>query len=107
MTDFYDRITPFHHLIFEDWDRSIESQAEQLAGIIRDHWGADTRSILDVSRGIGTQALALALRGYRVTASDLSAPAVEQAPHDVRHADAVLRNRHGSLAVPDGAGGLH
>jgi SAM-dependent methyltransferase len=79
MTDFYDRITPFHHLIFEDWDRSIERQAEQLAGIIRDHWGADTRSILDVSCGIGTQALGLAVRGHCVTASDLSARAVERA----------------------------
>jgi SAM-dependent methyltransferase len=84
MDDFYDRLTPFYHLIFQDWDASIERQAGQLAAIIEGRWGTDVRSILDVSCGIGTQALALAGRGYDVTASDLSGAAVARAEAEAR-----------------------
>jgi SAM-dependent methyltransferase len=79
LSGFYDTIAPFHHLIFADWERSIERQARQLADIIEARWGTGIRSILDVSCGIGTQALGLAGRGYRVTASDLSERAIERA----------------------------
>src|SRR4051794_40302039 len=78
MDDFYDLTAPFHHLVFQDWEASIERQADQLTGIIRRRWGG-AKSILDVSCGIGTQALGLALRGFVVTASDLSAGAVQRA----------------------------
>ena len=76
--DFYDRLAPFYHLIYPDWNASIERQGEQLGALIEAHWPG-RRKLLDVSCGIGTQAIALALRGYRVTGSDLSAPAVERA----------------------------
>jgi SAM-dependent methyltransferase len=79
MDDFYDRLAPLYHLIFPDWDASIERQADQLAGVIRDRWGAGAVTALDVSCGIGTQAIGLARRGFEVTASDLSAGAVERA----------------------------
>jgi SAM-dependent methyltransferase len=79
MDDFYDRLAPLYDLIFPDWDASIERQAEQLAGIIHDRWGIGVRSILDVTCGIGTQAIGLARRGFSVTASDLSAGAIERA----------------------------
>jgi SAM-dependent methyltransferase len=84
MDDFYDRLTPFYHLIFPDWDASIERQADQLGGIIRGRWGAGALSILDVACGIGTQSLGLAMRGFTVTASDLSARAVERASVEAR-----------------------
>lgn len=78
MPNFYDDIAEFYHLIFEDWDTSIERQGKQLSNIIREHWlGAS--SILDVSCGIGTQSLALAHHGFQVSASDLSAKSVERA----------------------------
>jgi SAM-dependent methyltransferase len=79
MDDFYDRLTPFYHLIFPDWDASIERQAVELGGIIRERWGAGARSILDVACGTGTQSIGLAMRGFAVTGSDLSARAVERA----------------------------
>src|SRR4051794_11934033 len=79
MDDFYDRLAPLYHLIFPDWDASIERLADQLAGIIRDRWGAGAESVLDVSCGIGTQSVGEARRGFKVTASDLSAGAVERA----------------------------
>ena len=76
--DFYDRLVPFYHLIYPDWNASIEHQGDQLGALIEAHWPG-RQKVLDVSCGIGTQAIALALRGYRVTGSDLSAPAVERA----------------------------
>ena len=79
MEDFYDRLAPLYDLIFPDWDASIERQADQLAGIIRDRWGAGPRSVLDVACGIGTQAIGLARRSFAVTASDVSARAVRRA----------------------------
>ena len=79
VTDFYGRLVPFYHLIFPDWNASIDSQASNLDSIIRDTWGQEVISVLDVSCGIGTQCLGLTMRGYRVSASDLSAEAVERA----------------------------
>lgn len=57
----------------------MEHQAAMLDALIREIWGDDTASILDVSCGIGTQALGLAKLGYKVTASDLSREEVERA----------------------------
>src|SRR5262249_54150417 len=60
MSDFYDRMASLYHLIFQDWDESIERQAGQLTGILRERWGTECRCIVDVSCGIGTQAIGLA-----------------------------------------------
>jgi SAM-dependent methyltransferase len=79
MDDFYDQIAPFYHLIFADWEQSIERQATQLNSIIKEFWGDQVRTILDVSCGIGTQALGLAQLNYQVTGSDLSQKAIERA----------------------------
>jgi SAM-dependent methyltransferase len=79
MSDFYNLLADRYHLIFEDWDGAIVRQAEQLENIIGERWGAESRSILDVSCGIGTQAIGLAQRGFLVTASDLSERALERA----------------------------
>jgi 2-polyprenyl-3-methyl-5-hydroxy-6-metoxy-1,4-benzoquinol methylase len=79
-TDFYDQMAPWYHLVYQDWNGSIERQAEQLAGVMEQRWGiAKVESILDVSCGIGTQALGLARRGFQVTASDLSGKAIARA----------------------------
>ena len=84
MDDFYDRLAPLYDLIFPDWDASIERQAEQLAGIIRRALGDGVRTVLDVACGIGTQSIGLARQGFAVTASDLSAGAVERARVEAR-----------------------
>jgi len=78
MSDFYDQLAGLHHLIFQNWDESIERQSEQLANTIRQRWN-DASTILDVSCGIGTQAIGLAKKGFVVTASDLSERAVARA----------------------------
>lgn len=79
VSDFYDRLASLYHLIFQDWDKSIERQAGQLSGIIEERWGAGSKHILDVSCGIGTQAIGLAKRGFIVTASDLSQGTISRA----------------------------
>ncbi|MEJ7592068.1 MAG: class I SAM-dependent methyltransferase [Planctomycetaceae bacterium] len=78
MSKFYDQIASLYHLIFPNWEESIERQATQLSSIVHDRW-PDAKTILDVSCGIGTQSIGLAKRGFKVTASDLSGGAVARA----------------------------
>jgi SAM-dependent methyltransferase len=89
MTDFYDQLAPFYHLVYQDWDASVRRQGEQLSALIKAEWPS-TRSILDVSCGIGTQAIGLALQGYSVHASDLSEKAIERAMREARDRHAVV-----------------
>jgi len=77
--EFYDDLAPFYHLIFENWERSIERQAIALDSIVRSTAPNNARSVLDVACGIGTQALGLAALGYDVTASDISPGAIGRA----------------------------
>jgi len=79
VTDFYDRLAPFYHLIYPDWSASILRQGRALDAVIRARLGDGAQAVLDVSCGIGTQALGLAALGHRVTASDLSPGAVDRA----------------------------
>src|SRR5215471_5196728 len=75
----YDEIAALYHLVYQDWSTAITQQAAALDAIIQKYVGPPPRSILDVSCGIGTQALGLAALGHAVTASDLSSGAVERA----------------------------
>jgi SAM-dependent methyltransferase len=81
MGDFYDQLAPLYHLIYQDWDASIAQQGEQLSKIIQTEWPGSVR-VLDVSCGIGTQAIALALKGYSVVGSDLSTAEIERAKRE-------------------------
>lgn len=93
---FYDQISPFYHLIFPDWEASIQRQAADLGSILQERWGGRIERVLDVSCGIGTQALGLASLGYTVTASDLSDGAVERA-----RKEAEKRGLHLEFSVAD------
>src|SRR6266542_201436 len=81
---FYDQLAPFYHLIFPDWEASIQRQAAAVDAIVRQRWGEARLDILDVACGIGTQALGLAALGHRVTGSDLSAAAIERARREAK-----------------------
>jgi SAM-dependent methyltransferase len=94
--DFYDRLSPFYHLIFADWEASIDRQAEALDDIIKEFWGDRVQTVLDAACGIGTQALGLAQRGYRVTGSDLSAAEIKRARQE-----AAARKLQLDLSVAD------
>jgi SAM-dependent methyltransferase len=83
MPDFYDELAPLYHLIHQDWDASICRQGEQLAALIKTEWPKSKR-VLDVSCGIGTQAIGLAQHSYSVVGSDISGNAVGRAEQEAR-----------------------
>jgi len=72
---FYDELAADYHLIYADWEASVERQADALGRLI----GPDRRRILDCACGIGTQAIGLASRGHTVVGTDLSAVALSRA----------------------------
>ena len=94
--DFYDRLSPFYHLIYQDWDSSMARQGVQLAALIRDRWENKAKTVLDVSCGIGTQSLGLAAQGFAVTGSDLSQGAIRRA-----HLEAKSRGLQVAYSVCD------
>lgn len=76
----YDELADHYHLIFENWEASVERQAGILGSLLRRECGLNNASsILDCACGIGTQSLGLAKLGFRVTGCDLSSRAVERA----------------------------
>jgi SAM-dependent methyltransferase len=77
--DFYDGLAPKYHLVYgDDWDVAVEEQGAALDRLIRAlHGGA--ADVLDCSCGIGTQAIGLARREYRVSGTDISGRSIERA----------------------------
>jgi SAM-dependent methyltransferase len=82
--NFYESLTDYYHLIFEDWDRSIQRQARVLQSLLSRELPNRPWNILDCACGIGTQALGFASLGHHVVASDLSPAAVERAQREAR-----------------------
>lgn len=77
---FYSELAGEYDLMFEDWEASMARQAAVLGPLLERQCGpARTVRVLDCACGIGTQALGLALRGFRVTGSDISSAAIERA----------------------------
>jgi SAM-dependent methyltransferase len=95
--DFYDDLASQYHLLFADWWLAALEHGEVVARLLTDRGlaPADSR-LLDCTCGIGTQALPLALLGYAVTATDISARAVERA-----RVEAERRNIRLDLTVAD------
>jgi glycine/sarcosine N-methyltransferase len=81
---FYDELADHYHLIFEDWDKSIQRQAASLNRLLLDRIPQHSLKILDCACGIGTQALGFALAGHHVIASDFSPAAVNRARREAR-----------------------
>jgi SAM-dependent methyltransferase len=88
--DFYEDLADEYHLMFADWRQEIPRQGEALDRLIRREAGPAAASVLDCACGIGTQAIGLAARGYRVHASDFSAAAVERARREAAALGASL-----------------
>ena len=76
---FYDELSENYHLLYSDWNISIDQQGRILEKILLHNRGPVVKTVLDCDCGIGTQALGLAARGYQVTASDISSAAVQRA----------------------------
>ncbi len=79
MTDsFYDALAPYYHLIYPDWEASSQRQSQALVTILGEFGIRPGHRVLDAAAGIGTQALGLAAAGYDVSASDISAGAIDR-----------------------------
>lgn len=77
--DFYQNLCRYYHIIYPDWENSLNVQAEQLSSIIKSFEEQTSQTILDVSCGIGTQVIGLAQLGYNLTANDISEHMVARA----------------------------
>ncbi|MCH6162271.1 class I SAM-dependent methyltransferase [Streptomyces marispadix] len=98
---FYDELADDYHRIYADWDASIRRQGAALDALL----GEDHAEVLDCSCGIGTQAIGLALRGHRVTGTDLSPRAAARAAREAAHRRLTLRTAAADmrrLPFPDG-----
>ena len=73
---FYDRLAASYHLIFDNWQDTIERQAAIISRLLAP---AAAGPILDCACGIGTQALGLAALGFTVEGSDISMAEVARA----------------------------
>ncbi|MFF0967087.1 class I SAM-dependent methyltransferase [Streptomyces sp. NPDC003703] len=98
---FYDELADTYHLVYSDWDASMRRQGDALDALV----GRERAEVLDCSCGIGTQAIGLALRGHRVTGTDLSPRAAARAGREAARRGLCLRTaaadmRH--LPFPDG-----
>ncbi|HEY2364209.1 MAG TPA: class I SAM-dependent methyltransferase [Candidatus Angelobacter sp.] len=76
----YNELASHYHLIFENWEGSIDRQAVVLSSILKRECSLDgTARILDCACGIGTQSLGFAKMGFRITGCDISSKSVERA----------------------------
>ena len=79
---FYNDLAEHYHLIFEDWDRSIERQATALGPLLAARVGPAPLKVLDCACGIGTQTIGLARLGHTLVASDASDAALKRAERE-------------------------
>jgi SAM-dependent methyltransferase len=94
--EFYDGLAPHYDVLFEDWWAAAQWHGSVVAQVLARLGVEPPARVLDATCGIGTQALPLAERGFRVTGTDLSATAVERAQHE-----AAARGIAAELAVAD------
>ena len=107
--EFYDDLAESYHLIFQDWEASLRYQADVLARLLPPP-GLDV-PILDCACGIGTQAIGLALKGYRIEGRDPSPTSIGRASREaaIRGLTANFRiddMRNLSTAALDGYGAV-
>lgn len=90
---FYDDLAATYDRMYTDWWGGSVALAGALAALLDAEGVRPPAEILDCTCGIGTQALPLAARGYRMTGSDLSGPSVERARREAvdRGLDVDLR----------------
>jgi len=73
---FYDGFADTYRFIYMDWEQSVERQATMLHEFLGGLGVAPQATVWDCTCGIGTQAIALAMQGYKVYATDISEQSV-------------------------------
>jgi SAM-dependent methyltransferase len=87
--EFYDALAQDYHLLFADWEFSVDRQASIIDALLASR-RSGRGTVLDCACGIGTQALGLAHLGWRVHATDLSPASVARAAREAAARDIAL-----------------
>ena len=77
--EFYDGFADSYRFIFAYWEQSVYRQAGIINAFLETQGFSAPATVLDCTCGIGTQAIALATKGYQVQGTDLSTKSVELA----------------------------
>src|SRR5690606_28800194 len=88
--NFYDTLASEYHLISVDWEEAIRWQGSTIDALIKRYDSRQDLSVLDCTCGIGTQAIGLALKEYRVHGTDLSAESIERAKREATRLGAAV-----------------
>jgi glycine/sarcosine N-methyltransferase len=119
VTGFYDGLASEYHLLFADWDAAVRRQGDILDRLIVSELGRKpgrqsgslenqpSVSLLDCSCGIGTQAIGLAERGYRVHATDIAPAAVARAAREAARLNVALTTGVADIRSLDTAPGTY
>lgn len=81
---FYDKLAPFYHLLYGDWEDAIQVQGRGLGKLLAELGIQKGASVHDAAAGIGTQTIGLLQAGFVVSASDLSQGAVTRLDAELR-----------------------
>lgn len=76
---FYEKLSPYYHLLFNDWEEELFQQALLLEGLLMTVCNLRQCFILDCACGIGTQTIGFAELGYLIVGSDSCQEALERA----------------------------
>ena len=76
---FYNDLAVDYHLVYQDWNKSIERQATVIDQLIQQQFSQKPKHILDCTCGIGTQSLGLSSLGYQVQGTDISSTSIQRA----------------------------
>jgi SAM-dependent methyltransferase len=101
--DFYESLADDYRLLFGDWNATVERQAAVLGTLLSAMGVPPGGSVLDCAAGIGTQAIGLAARGYRVTATDLSPAPLEKLRQEAAARKLSIPSRTADLRSLDAA----
>lgn len=81
---FYDKLAPYYHLLYGDWEEAIRSQGQGLSNLLAEFGINKDDPVHDAAAGIGTQTIGLLQSGHCVSASDLSAGAIARLDSELR-----------------------
>ena len=84
---FYQDLASRHRLFYANWHRFVQLEGAWLHTLFQP---LGVQSVLDCTCGIGTQAIALALKDYYVTASDLSEANLAEAQSNADELDLTV-----------------
>lgn len=89
---FYDNLATQYDKLFSDWHSESKNQAKILDNLIKSCGFDASAKILDCACGIGTQAIGLAMLGYNITASDISAAELCEAKKRAENLNITFKN---------------